>query len=458
MAVALAVLLQGAISLAAVTPPRLAFIGPLAPRNALRSGTGERPPDEPKGRDLDEEELQALLRGREALVLAADDLSIGVAVAEGLADVGARVTLASRRPRAAARACEAITRRCERRKSAGVCEARHVDLSDEASVWEFAEGRVRESRPLHVLVNCADDVEPFFRTSACGWERTAGTNHLGPFLMTQLLLDQMVGTMRRDAAESARLAAIAATKRRRSGAAASSSSDDDGRLPPAVELRPSPAPLARIVTVGSRARPTRARPTPAAGLALGRANFSSWRAYRDAHEANLLGGLQLHKLLQGVPTAQGDTVAVNVVHPGGGRWLPAAARRLLGLQRGPALSAIFLASSPLPGLGGLYFDGFASQPPWSKTSLALSTSPQRQLTMQRSYEASRALAGAPLGEWFEDLAALVRAERAQARRAQAAIRREQGREAPRRAVRAPEAFEQQQEKTVVEQIGSKAQQ
>ena len=139
----------------------------------------------------------------------------------------------------------------------------------------------------------------------------------------------------------------------------------------------------------------------------------------------------------------GDTVAVNVVHPGGGRWLPAAARRLLGLHRGPSLSAVFLASSPLPGLGGLYFESFASQPPWSKTSLALSSAPQRQLAMQRSYEASRALAGAPLGEWFEDLAALVRAERAQARRAQAAIRSRTDGDAggPRRAVRAPEGFE-----------------
>ena len=458
------------LALAAVTPPRLAFIGPLAPRNALRSGTGERPPEGPKGRGLDEEELQSLLSGREALVLAADDLSMGVAVAEGLADVGARVTLASNRPRAAARASEAITRRCERRRSAGSCEARHVDLSDEASVWEFAEGRVREARPLHVLVNCADDVEPFYHTSACGWERTAGANHLGPFLMTQLLLDQMVGTMRRDAAESARLAALAAKQQRRRRpvpAAASSSSssgaEGDGRLPPAVELRPSPAPLARIVTVGRVAahRPSRAAPatatatpsTPAAGLALARANFSSWRAYRASHEANLLGGLQLHKLLQGVPVdgadggggggGGGDTVAVNVVHPGGGRWLPAAARRLLGLHRGPALSAVFLASSPLPGLGGLYFESFASQPPWSKTSLALSSAPQRQLAMQRSYEASRALAGAPLGEWFEDLAALVRAERAQARRAQAAIRSRTDGDAggPRRAVRAPEGFE-----------------
>ena len=83
-----------------------------------------------------------------------------------------------------------------------------LDLADAASVWEFAEGVVERDQPLHILVNCADEVLPSFRTGPGGWEQTAGTNHLGPFLLCELLLDQMVGTMRRDEAKSKQLAAI----------------------------------------------------------------------------------------------------------------------------------------------------------------------------------------------------------------------------------------------------------
>ena len=87
--------------------------------------------------------------------------------------------------------------------------SRNPILADAASVWEFAEGVVERDQPLHILVNCADEVLPSFRTGPGGWEQTAGTNHLGPFLLSELLLDQMVGTMRRDEAKSMKLAAEA---------------------------------------------------------------------------------------------------------------------------------------------------------------------------------------------------------------------------------------------------------
>ena len=45
---------------------------------------------------------------------------------------------------------------------------------------------------------------------------------------------------------------------------------------------------------------------------------------------------RLGELLRCVPTRKGDVVQVNVVDPGTGRWLPAAARRALGMHKGPA--------------------------------------------------------------------------------------------------------------------------
>ena len=86
------------------------------------------------------------------------------------------------------------------------CEARALDLSDAGAVWRFAEQLEREERPLHVLVNCADDVSPFYQRESSvvsgGWETTAGRNHLGPFLLTQLMLDKVVATMKSDAKTS----------------------------------------------------------------------------------------------------------------------------------------------------------------------------------------------------------------------------------------------------------------
>ena len=185
--------------------PPLGFIGPFGPRSRVQASASSAP--QPAGRGLDKEEIRTLLKGRTAIVVAADTLDIGLSVAEGLAALGANVVFASRQPKRAARRCGRITAACRRRKGDGACEAAQLDLADAASVWEFAEGVVERDQPLHILVNCADEVLPSFRTGPGGWEQTAGTNHLGPFLLCELLLDQMVGTMRRDEAKSKQLAA-----------------------------------------------------------------------------------------------------------------------------------------------------------------------------------------------------------------------------------------------------------
>ena len=62
-------------------------------------------------RRLSDDDIKKLLRGRDALVLAASDTALGLSVAEGLTDVGARVILVCREPKRVQRACDRMTAR-----------------------------------------------------------------------------------------------------------------------------------------------------------------------------------------------------------------------------------------------------------------------------------------------------------------------------------------------------------
>lgn len=68
-------------------------------------------------------------------------------------------------------------------------EVRRLDLADLTSVREFAGGVIADSRELHGLVNNAGVMVPPERyETADGFELQFGTNFLGPFLLTNLLL------------------------------------------------------------------------------------------------------------------------------------------------------------------------------------------------------------------------------------------------------------------------------
>ncbi|MBA1146922.1 SDR family NAD(P)-dependent oxidoreductase [Ectothiorhodospiraceae bacterium WFHF3C12] len=65
-----------------------------------------------------------------------------------------------------------------------------VDLADLASVRDGAERFLASGEPLHVLLNNAGLAGARGRTEN-GFERTFGVNHLGHFLLTELLLDRL---------------------------------------------------------------------------------------------------------------------------------------------------------------------------------------------------------------------------------------------------------------------------
>jgi NAD(P)-dependent dehydrogenase (short-subunit alcohol dehydrogenase family) len=71
---------------------------------------------------------------------------------------------------------------------------RRVDLADLKSVQEFADGLLADATPIDLLLNNAGVMAPPTRmTTADGFELQFGSNFLGPFALTVLLLPLLLG-------------------------------------------------------------------------------------------------------------------------------------------------------------------------------------------------------------------------------------------------------------------------
>jgi NAD(P)-dependent dehydrogenase (short-subunit alcohol dehydrogenase family) len=124
------------------------------------------------------------MAGRTAVVTGANS-GLGFVTARYLASAGAQVVMACRNPERAASALERL-RTLE--PSANV-EVRLLDLSDLSSVRAFADGL---SGPLHLLVNNAGLMAIPYQQTAEGFEMQFGTNHLGHFALTGLLMPALL--------------------------------------------------------------------------------------------------------------------------------------------------------------------------------------------------------------------------------------------------------------------------
>ena len=123
------------------------------------------------------------MQGKVCMVTGAN-VGIGKATALALAKMGAEVILVCRDAVKGKAALEAI------RKESGNANVTLMlaDLSSQASIRDLAAGFLRTHDKLHVLVNNAGAVFTERSLTADGLERTFATNHLGYFLLTQLLL------------------------------------------------------------------------------------------------------------------------------------------------------------------------------------------------------------------------------------------------------------------------------
>jgi NAD(P)-dependent dehydrogenase (short-subunit alcohol dehydrogenase family) len=184
--------------------------------------------------------------GRTFVVTGANS-GIGLVAARELARAGAHVVLAVRDTARGEQAAAAID---------GATEVRRLDLADLASVRAFAEGW---DGPLDVLVNNAGVMATPRRRTADGFELQIGTNHLGPFALTNLLLPRITE---------------------------------------------------RVVTVSSGAH--RAGSIRLDDLNWERGRYQRWLAYGQSKLANLLFTLELQRRL----AASGSAVRAVASHPG----------------------------------------------------------------------------------------------------------------------------------------------
>ena len=258
------------------------------------------------------------MNGKVCLVTGANQ-GIGKETAAALARMGATVVMTSR-DRGKGEAALADVR--QRSGSAGV-ELMLADFSSLASIRQVAADFKSRHQKLDVLVNNAGALMTSRSTTADGFETTFGVNHLGYFLLTNLLLDTIKAS----------------------------------------------AP-ARIVNVSSRAH-TRAEMDFDNLNSEGK--YSGMTAYSRSKLANVMFTYELARRLEGtgvttnclhpgvVRTGFGRNnsgivkVGVNVFQFVGRPWL-------LSPEKGAATS-IYLASSPeVEGITGKYFDNCRDVP------------------------------------------------------------------------------------------------
>jgi len=244
-------------------------------------------------------------RGRIFIVTGANS-GIGLPTARALAEAGAHVVLAVR---------DAAKGETVAASIAGDTEVRRLDLADLASVRAFADGWQGD---VDVLINNAGVMRTPERRTADGFELQIGTNHLGHFALTNLLLQHVTD---------------------------------------------------RVVTVSSGAH--RGGSISLDDLNWQRRRYQRWAAYQQSKLANLLFTLELQRRL----TAAGSPIRALAAHPGYAatnlqfrsergiedRVMGVANRLFAQTDEAGARPTLFAASQDLPGASYVGPDGFAEQ-------------------------------------------------------------------------------------------------
>jgi NAD(P)-dependent dehydrogenase (short-subunit alcohol dehydrogenase family) len=245
------------------------------------------------------------MTGRNVIVTGANS-GIGRATAGALAGARARVVLAVRDTAKGRAAAASMT---------GTTEVRPLDLASLPSIHEFA---ATWDGDVDLLINNAGVMVPPLTRTADGFELQFGTNHLGHFALTNLLLPHVTG---------------------------------------------------RVVTVSSTGH--RMGTIDFDDLNWERKPYKAWRAYGQSKLANLLFTAELQRRL----TAAGSAVIATVAHPGyaatnlqfhSGRRVndivSSIGNRLLAQdENGGALPTLYAATAAIPGNSFAGPGGFMEQ-------------------------------------------------------------------------------------------------
>ncbi|KAL7147445.1 hypothetical protein ABFS83_06G107900 [Erythranthe nasuta] len=203
--------------------------------------------------------------GLTAIVTGASS-GIGTETARVLAKRGVHVVMGIRNMDAGKQVKEAIVKEIPSAK----VDAMELDLTSLASVRKFASDFSSSGRPLNILINNAGVMTPPFKLSKDNIETQFATNHLGHFLLANLLLDTMKKTARETKKEG------------------------------------------RIVNVSSEAH----RFPYKEGIRFDKLNdeegYSRWGAYGQSKLANVLHANELTRRLK----EEGADITANSLHPG----------------------------------------------------------------------------------------------------------------------------------------------
>jgi NAD(P)-dependent dehydrogenase (short-subunit alcohol dehydrogenase family) len=128
------------------------------------------------------------MAGKTVVVTGASS-GIGLATAAALAGMGADVLITARDSGRGGAAVESVARTTGRKPGLVL-----FDLDSMSSVREGAAQILERAGRIDVLVNNAGIVLSNRKLTADGFETTFAVNHLGPFLLTQLLYDRLVSS------------------------------------------------------------------------------------------------------------------------------------------------------------------------------------------------------------------------------------------------------------------------
>jgi NAD(P)-dependent dehydrogenase (short-subunit alcohol dehydrogenase family) len=243
--------------------------------------------------------------GRIIIVTGANS-GIGLPTARALAEAGAHLVLAVRDVAKGEAAADSIR---------GECEVRQLDLADLSSVRAFAD---KWRGQLSVLINNAGVMRTPERRTADGFELQIGTNHLGHFALTNLLLPHITD---------------------------------------------------RIVTVASGAH--RGGSISLDDLNWQKRSYRPWAAYQQSKLANLLFTLELQRRL----SLAGSAVRAIAAHPGYAatnlqfrsenrledRVMAIGNRFFAQTDEAGARPILYAASQDIPGASYVGPDGFGEQ-------------------------------------------------------------------------------------------------
>lgn len=140
------------------------------------------------------------------VIITGGNSGIGYHTALELARKGATVVIACR---SVAKGFEA-QRQIQREAPDADVQVEKLDLASQASIHDFARNYLGSGRPVHLLINNAGVMALPRRTeTADGFEMQFGTNVLGHFALTGLLMPAMAATARDSAAGSVRVVTLA---------------------------------------------------------------------------------------------------------------------------------------------------------------------------------------------------------------------------------------------------------